>query len=61
MEVLATLLVLAICFLADALVFWLLTLLLPVFGIVITFTWGKALAFWGICILIRILFKSSKD
>ena len=35
--------------------FWLVTLLLPVLGLTIAFTWGKAIVVWIICKVIKIL------
>lgn len=59
MKILIVLLIALVSFLATAFCFWLLTLLLPVFGIALTFSWGKALAFWVILIIIRALLKST--
>ncbi len=49
-------LILVISFFSTALLFWALTLALGAFGIVLTFTWGRAFAFWIICAIIRTLF-----
>ncbi len=58
-NIMVILVVALISFLATAFCFWLLTLLLPIFGVTLAFSWGKALAFWVILIIIRALLKST--
>lgn len=43
-------------FLLTTVCFWLLTILLPFIGITIAFSWGKAIIFWLICKVIKMLF-----
>ena len=53
---LAILLLVADFFLTSA-GFFILTLALSVFDIIIIFTWGKSFAFWVCCVILRALLR----
>ena len=54
-ECLLILFALAIDFLITAFGFWLILQIVGALGWVFVFTWGKALAFWGIIKILKIL------
>lgn len=54
MKILVLVLCLALDFLLVALGFWLVTLVLGVMGVAITFTWGWAFAIWVIIKIVKI-------
>lgn len=55
MDLLGCLILLAIDFLSAAFGFWIVTLLLPLLGVEIAWTWGGAFICWVILKIIKII------